>query len=70
MNAVPELAELDQIEQRDATGILQWALAKFGKSLAEPAVGRILQLGQAVRAGGAVGRHEGPAPVTRFARRD
>ena len=34
MNAVPELAELDQIEQRDATGILEWALAKFGKSLA------------------------------------
>jgi phosphoadenosine phosphosulfate reductase len=34
VNAVPELAELDQLEQRDATGILQWALAKFGRSVA------------------------------------
>ena len=34
MNAVRELAELDQLEQRDADRILQWALAKFSKSLA------------------------------------
>jgi len=34
VNAFPELAELDQLEQLDATEILRWALAKFGKSLA------------------------------------
>ncbi|HLN04046.1 MAG TPA: phosphoadenylyl-sulfate reductase [Bryobacteraceae bacterium] len=34
MNAVPELAELDRLEQADAAEILQWALAKFGRSLA------------------------------------
>jgi len=34
VNAVPQLAEFDQIEQLDAGEILQWAIAKFGKSLA------------------------------------
>ena len=34
MNAVPELAELDRLEQAGAVEILQWALAKFGTSLA------------------------------------
>ena len=34
MNAVPELAELDRLEQAKAEEILQWALAKFGTSLA------------------------------------
>jgi len=32
--AVPEIAELDRLERASATEILQWALAKFGTSLA------------------------------------
>jgi phosphoadenosine phosphosulfate reductase len=34
VNAVPELVELDRLEQAGAGEILQWALAKFGTSLA------------------------------------
>lgn len=34
MNAVLKQAEFDPLEQQDADGILQWALGKFGKSLA------------------------------------
>jgi len=34
VSAVRELPELDRLEQADATEILKWALAKFGRSLA------------------------------------
>lgn len=34
MSAIGELPELDRLEQADATEILNWALARFGRSLA------------------------------------
>jgi len=34
LNAVGEIAELDQLEQADATDILKWAFARFGDTIA------------------------------------